>query len=83
MQRALFMVAAGQVGMHPENKESYGHSMIVDPWGEVLARVTDTGPGYCVADLDFERQAGVRDKLPSLANRQAGAYVWPAEAAVR
>ena len=81
IENQVFMVAAGQVGVHPENKESYGNSMIVDPWGEVLARVTDDGPGYCVADLDFNRQAEVRDKLPSLANRQAATYVWPQEAA--
>ena len=80
IENQVFMVAAGQVGMHPENKESFGNSMIVDPWGEVLARVTDDGPGYCVADLDFERQAEIREKLPSLANRQAAAYAWPAEA---
>src|SRR3954452_22638096 len=80
IENQVFIVAAGQVGMHPENKESYGNSMIVDPWGEVLARVTGDGPGYCVADLDFTRQAEVRDKLPSLANRQAAAYAWPAEA---
>jgi deaminated glutathione amidase len=83
IENQVFMVAAGQVGTHPENKESYGNSMIVDPWGEVLARVAEDGPGYCTADLDFDRQAEVRDKLPSLANRQAAAYVWPEEAAVR
>jgi predicted amidohydrolase len=83
IENQVFMVAAGQVGMHPENKESYGHSMIVDPWGEVLAQVGEDGPGYCSADLDFTRQAEVRDKLPSLANRQAAAYAWPEEAAVR
>jgi predicted amidohydrolase len=77
IENQVFMVAAGQVGVHPENKESYGNSMIVDPWGEVLARVTGDGPGYCVADLDFNRQAEVREKLPSLANRQASAYAWP------
>src|SRR4051812_38089632 len=80
IENQVFMVAAGQVGMHPENKESYGNSMIVDPWGEVLARVTADGPRYCTADLDFHRQAEIRDKLPSLANRQGGAYAWPAEA---
>lgn len=79
IENQVFMVAAGQVGMHPENKESYGNSMIVDPWGEVLARVSEDGPGYCVADLDWARQAEVREKLPSLANRQAAAYAWPAE----
>jgi predicted amidohydrolase len=80
IENQVFMVAAGQVGMHPENKESYGNSMIVDPWGEVLARVTEEGPGFCTADLDFNRQAEIRDKLPSLANRQGAAYAWPAEA---
>jgi predicted amidohydrolase len=79
----VFMVAAGQVGLHPEGKESYGNSMIVDPWGEILARVTEDGPGYCVADLDFNRQAEVRDKLPSLANRQAATYRWPEEVTTR
>src|SRR4051812_21976853 len=80
IENQVFMVAAGQVGLHPENKESYGNSMIVDPWGEILARVTADGPRYCTADLDFHRQAEIRDKLPSLANRQGGAYAWPAEA---
>src|SRR5258705_2338424 len=83
IENQVFMVAAGQVGVHPEGKESYGHSMIVDPWGEILAQVLDDGPGFCTADLDFSRQAEVRDKLPSLANRQAAAYAWPEEAAVR
>jgi predicted amidohydrolase len=83
IENQVFMVAAGQVGMHPENKESYGNSMIVDPWGDVLARITDGGSGYCIADLDFTRQAEVREKLPSLANRQAAAYAWPQEAALR
>jgi predicted amidohydrolase len=83
IENQVFMVAAGQVGVHPEGKESYGNSMIVDPWGEVLARVTEDGPGYCVAELDFHRQDEVRDKLPSLANRQAAAYRWPEEVATR
>jgi deaminated glutathione amidase len=73
----VFMVAADQVGLHSEGKESYGGSMIVGPWGDVLASVTDDAPGYCIADLDFNRQAEIRDKLPSLANRQAAAYAWP------
>jgi|SRR4051794_32044190 len=83
IENQVFMVAAGQVGVHPEDKESYGNSMIVDPWGEVLARVSEDGPGYCVADLDFHRQTEIRDKLPSLANRQGAAYAWPTEAVAR
>jgi deaminated glutathione amidase len=82
IENQAFVVAAGQVGFHPEDKESFGHSMIVDPWGVVLAQVTGDGPGFCAADLDFARQAEVREKLPSLANRVASAYVWPEEANV-
>ena len=82
IENQAFIVAAGQVGIHPEEKESWGHSMIVDPWGEVLAQVEQNTPGYCVADLDFGRQDEVRQKLPSLANRVASAYRWPQEATV-
>jgi predicted amidohydrolase len=52
--------------------------MIVDPWGEVLARAPDE-ECFIAANLDFARQDEVRDQLPSLANRVAGAYRWPDE----
>src|SRR5260221_9104398 len=74
IENQAFLVAAGQVGIHPEGKQSYGHSMVADPWGEVLAVVEEDAPGFCAADLDFARQADVREKLPSLANRVALAY---------
>ena len=55
--------------------------MIVDPWGEVLARARDEdGECFVAADLDLARQDEVREKLPSLANRVPGAYRWPVEA---
>jgi predicted amidohydrolase len=53
-----------------------GRSMIVDPWGLVLAQAPDLET-FVVADLDFDRLQGIRDKLPSLANRQAASYHWP------
>jgi predicted amidohydrolase len=62
--------------------DSYGNSMIVDPWGEVLARAGGEGEAVIGADLDLERQDEIREKLPSLANRVAGAYRWPEEAKV-
>jgi deaminated glutathione amidase len=74
IENQAFMIAAGQVGRHPPEHESYGHSMIVDPWGIVLAAATDEPEHMVVADIDLERQAEVRAKLPSLANRQPGAY---------
>jgi predicted amidohydrolase len=76
IENQAFVVAADQIGTHPPDKESFGGSMIVDPWGEVLARAPDE-ECFIAANLDFARQDEVRDKLPSLANRVAGAYRWP------
>jgi predicted amidohydrolase len=82
IENQAFVVASNQIGLHPEDKESYGGSLIVDPWGEVLARAPDAVDGptdetFIAADLDLERQDDVREKLPSLANRMAEAYLWP------
>jgi deaminated glutathione amidase len=72
----VFMVAAGQIGSAPPHYRSYGRSMIVDPWGVVLAQAADT-EGFAAADLDFSVQAETRDSLPSLRNRRPQAYRWP------
>jgi predicted amidohydrolase len=78
----VFVIAPGQGrGPGPEG-DSYGNSMIVDPWGEVLARAGGEGESFVAADLDLARQDEIREKLPSLANRVAGAYRWPEEARV-
>jgi predicted amidohydrolase len=75
-----FVIAAGQVGEHPGDMgRMYGNSLIVDPWGELLARADDESETYVIADLDLARQDEVRAKLPSLANRVADAYAWPLE----
>jgi predicted amidohydrolase len=73
-----FVVAANQVGEHAPGYRSGGRSMIVDPWGVVLAQAPDAET-YITADLDLERQAQVRRTLPSLANRRPQAYTWPQE----
>ena len=78
IENQLFVVAANQVGPAPPNHESWGHSMIVDPWGRVLAELPD-GEGYAIADLDLAELRRVRESLPSLANRRPDAYRWPAE----
>ena len=78
IENQAFVIAPDQVGSHPPDKESFGGSLIVDPWGEVLARAED-GERFIAADLDLERQDEVREQLPSLANRVAGAYRWPEE----
>jgi predicted amidohydrolase len=76
IENQVFMIAAGQIGNHPPDHESYGHSMIVDPWGVVLAQAPDE-VCFVAADLDLHAQHEVREKLPSLAHRQPHAYVWP------
>lgn len=76
-----FVVAPNQVGEHAPGYRSGGRSMIVDPWGVVLATAPDAET-FVLADLDLERQAEIRRTLPSLANRRPGAYAWPEEAAV-
>ena len=82
IENQVFVVAPGQGhGPGPEG-DSYGNSMIVDPWGEVLARAGGEGESFVAADLDLARQDEVREKLPSLANRVAAAYRWPEEAKV-
>jgi predicted amidohydrolase len=82
IENQAFMVAADQVGVHPPGRETFGGSLIVDPWGDVLARAPDAAGGrgepcFIAADLDLTRQDEVRQKLPSLANRVADAYRWP------
>jgi deaminated glutathione amidase len=71
-----FVIAANQVGPHPAGQHSGGRSMIVDPWGVVLAQAPDSN---CVilAELDLPRQLEIRASLPSLANRRPEAYRWP------
>jgi predicted amidohydrolase len=73
-----FVVAANQVGEHAPGYRSGGRSMIVDPWGVVLAQAPDQET-FIAAELDLERQAEIRRTLPSLANRRPEAYRWPAE----
>jgi predicted amidohydrolase len=73
-----FVVAANQVGEPAPGIRTGGRSMIVNPWGLVLAQAPDFET-FVLADLDFDRLRGIRTKLPSLANRRPGAYRWPTE----
>ena len=72
----VFVVAPNQSGEAPPHYSSFGRSMIVDPWGVVLATSPD-GEGFVSAELDLAAQDRIRESLPSLANRQPEAYLWP------
>jgi predicted amidohydrolase len=79
IENQAFIVAANQIGAHPGGMRSGGRSMIVDPWGVVLAQAEDR-EGHIAAELDLERQLEIRAQLPALANRRPSAYRWPQEA---
>jgi deaminated glutathione amidase len=81
IENQAFLIAPDQVGEAPPHYSSYGRSMIVDPWGVVLAQAADH-QCFVAADLDLERQEQIRESLPSLANRRPHAYRWPQEAPV-
>jgi predicted amidohydrolase len=69
IENQCYVVAAGQIGDHDPSRTCFGRSMIVDPWGTVLAQAPDA-VGIVTADLDFERLDRIRTELPSLANRR-------------
>ncbi|HWY17113.1 MAG TPA: carbon-nitrogen hydrolase family protein [Solirubrobacteraceae bacterium] len=73
IENQAFVIAANQVGPHPGGARSGGRSMIVDPWGVVLAQAPD-GEHHVVAELDLERQLEIRAQLPALAHRRPQAY---------
>jgi predicted amidohydrolase len=73
IENEVFVLAANQVGPHPGGHHSGGRSLIVDPWGVVLAEAGD-GEGFVAADLDLARQQAIRAQLPVLAHRRPEVY---------
>ena len=69
IESLVYVVAAGQCGEHAGGRRTYGHSMIVGPWGEVLAERAD-GPGVVCADLDIIGLAQLREKFPVIKHRR-------------
>ena len=65
-----FVIAAAQVGAHADGRETYGHSLVVDPWGEVLLDMGGDAPGLGLCEIDLDRIDAVRAQVPSLANRR-------------
>ena len=68
IENSSFLIAAAQTGVHGEKRKTWGHSMIINPWGKILADA-GTDPGVIYADLDMEYLKEVRQKLPSLEHR--------------
>jgi predicted amidohydrolase len=70
IEASAFIIAAAQVGTHEDGRETYGHSLVVDPWGEVLLDMGGQAPGLGFCEVDLARIDDVRRQLPSLANRR-------------
>ncbi len=68
IENGAFVVAAAQGGKHEDGRETYGHSLIVDPWGRVLAEADHAEPGVIVAEIDTALSAQARRKIPNLRN---------------
>lgn len=69
------MVAAAQVGRHNESRVSYGHAMIVDPWGTVIAQCSDAhSPCLAMAEIDLDWQADLRARMPLAAHKRPDVY---------
>lgn len=68
VENQCYVLAAAQGGLHPNGRRTYGHSLLIDPWGEIVAEC-DEGPGIAVGDVDPARLADVRAQLPALGHR--------------
>lgn len=70
VENLCYVLAAAQGGQHENGRETYGDSLIVDPWGQVLARVSEPGPGVALAEIDLTLQAELRTRFPVLSHRR-------------
>ena len=71
IEASAFVVSAAQVGHHEDGRDTYGHSLVIDPWGDVLLDMGGENAGLGFAEIDPARTAEVRRQLPSLANRRS------------
>jgi len=69
VENQAFVIAPAQGGTHQNGRRTWGHSMVIDPWGEVLACLPE-GEGLALATLDLERLKAVRQQLPALRHRR-------------
>ena len=68
IENGAFIIAAAQGGKHEDGRETYGHSLIVDPWGRIIAEADHDEPGIVIAEIDTALSAQARKKIPNLKN---------------
>ncbi len=77
IENGAFMIAAAQGGSHQDGRETFGHSLIVNPWGEIIAEIGHDEPGVVVAEIDLNEVRRARSKIPNLVNGRAYALEIP------
>lgn len=71
VENQCYVLASAQGGCHPHGRLTWGHSMVIEPWGTVLDQI-ETGPGLALGDFDPAHLASIRQSLPALAHRRIG-----------
>ena len=71
IENGAYIISAAQGGLHEDGRETYGHSLVVDPWGGVLAELENDEPGYILAEIEIETVSKARGRIPAIANERA------------
>ncbi|WP_269585311.1 carbon-nitrogen hydrolase family protein [Roseibium sp. Sym1] len=76
IENGAYVISAAQGGTHEDGRETFGHSLVVDPWGKVIAELDGDEPGYMLAEIDTEQVAKARARIPAIANeREFGCHI--------
>jgi deaminated glutathione amidase len=70
IENSAYVVSAAQGGIHEDGRETYGHSVIVDPWGAVIAELENDEPGFVLAEIDTDNVVKARSRIPAIANER-------------
>ena len=81
IENGAWVVAAAQGGLHEDGRETFGHSLIIDPWGRIVAEADGDEPGVIVAEIDTQASAAARAKIPNLRNAREFTVETPAASA--
>ncbi len=71
IENGAFLISAAQAGLHEDGRETFGHSMIVDPWGRIITEALTDEPQVIAADIELSQVAAARKKIPNLNNARA------------